>query len=77
MAEQGRLRIVERTRAGLEHARAKGIRLGRPKASVNLDAAARLRAEGMTVRDVAWKMKVGASTLMRLLHGSDPKTVCP
>jgi len=76
VAEQERLRIVERTRAGLDHARAKGIRLGRPKARIDLDAALRLRDEGMSLRDVAKKMKVGTSTLHRALQGV-PKTVCP
>jgi putative DNA-invertase from lambdoid prophage Rac len=77
VAEQERIRIVERTRAGLEHARAKGVRLGRPKAKVDLDAAVRLRNGGMTLREVAKKLKVGASTLHRMLqgHGLVPNTV--
>ena len=76
VAEQERIRIVERTKAGLDHARAKGIRLGRPKARIDLDAAFRFRAEGMSLRDVAKQMKVGTSTLHRALQGV-PKTVCP
>ena len=76
VAEQERIRIVERTMAGLDHARAKGIRLGRPRARMDLDAAVRLRAQGMSLRDMAKKMKVGTSTLHRALQGV-PKTVCP
>jgi DNA invertase Pin-like site-specific DNA recombinase len=76
VAEQERIRIVERTKAGLDHARARGIRLGRPRARLDLDAALRLRHEGMSLRDVAKQMKVGTSTLHRALQGV-PKTVCP
>ena len=68
VAEQERLRIVERTRAGLDHAKAKGIKLGRPPARIDLDAAVRLRSSGMSLRDVARKLHVGSSTLHRALQ---------
>ncbi len=68
VAQQGRLRIVERTRTGLDHAKAKGVRLGRPPARIDLDAAVRLRNNGMSLRDVARKLHVGSSTLHRALQ---------
>lgn len=53
VAELERSLIVERVRAGLRNARAKGKRLGRPRVSVDAVRISRLRAQGRTVREIA------------------------
>ena len=50
VAELERSLIVERVKAGLRNARAKGKRLGRPPVTVNAATVARLRAEGVPWR---------------------------
>ncbi len=54
IAKQERIRISERVKAGLERARSRGKRLGRPRGS-RFDAAriTRLRAQGRTIREIA------------------------
>jgi DNA invertase Pin-like site-specific DNA recombinase len=71
MAEFERELIRERTRAGREVAKRRGARFGRPK-KMNVeqrDLAARLRAEGKSVKEVANIFGVHVSTIYRL---SDP-----
>lgn len=48
VAKQERVRISERTRAGLEVARRKGKTLGRPRAKISADAVRQMRAEGLS-----------------------------
>lgn len=61
--------ISERTKAGLEAARADGIRLGRPPALTpsQIKHAQRLIADGESPPRVAKSLKVGASTLRAAL----------
>src|SRR5437016_2633180 len=66
-AEQERLRLIERTRAGLDRARRQGKRIGRPKATIDLERARALRAQGKSLREAAMALGVGTSTLHRLL----------
>lgn len=64
--------IRERTRAGLEAARARGRKGGRPPALSTKDLAmarAMLRDEDITVEEVARKLGVGPATLYRHLPG--------
>jgi DNA invertase Pin-like site-specific DNA recombinase len=69
VAKQERLRISERTKAGLETARNKGVRLGRPFKVFDRGKAAELRKQGMSWRAIARKLGVGESTLrMALKH---------
>jgi DNA invertase Pin-like site-specific DNA recombinase len=58
VAELERNLIVERVRAGLRHARAKGKRLGRPKKYVDAAQIASLRVAGNSWRTIARKMGV-------------------
>ncbi|MBI3202218.1 MAG: recombinase family protein [Myxococcales bacterium] len=67
MAEFERSLIIERTKAGLAAARRRGVRVGRPRARVDLDRAAELRAGGMSLRDAAKALGVGAATLSRAM----------
>jgi len=55
--------IVERVRAGLRHARAKGKRLGRPKKYVDAAQIASLRAAGDSWRMIARKLEVSVGTV--------------
>ena len=66
VAELERSLIVERVKAGLRNARAKGKRLGRPKRVVDLGRIAALRAEGAGWKHIAAKMSIGVGTLYRL-----------
>src|SRR5438445_1767148 len=60
VAKQERVRISERTRAGLATARAKGKRLGRPRVNVDVAEVGRLRGEGKSFAHIA--KKLGVST---------------
>jgi len=51
MAEFERELIRERVRAGLKNAKAKGARIGRPRANVDASRIARLRAQGRSIRE--------------------------
>src|SRR5215470_11027976 len=53
IAEFERELIRGRVRSGLAAARAKGKRLGRPRATLDLARMGRLRAEGRTIREIA------------------------
>jgi DNA invertase Pin-like site-specific DNA recombinase len=53
VAEMERQMIVERVRAGLRNARAKGKTLGRPRLSVDVAMIGRLRTQGRSVREIA------------------------
>ncbi len=74
VAELERELIRERTRAGLASARQRGARLGRPPVTFDLDLAAKLRADGRSIRWIAKKMGLKVATLHRAL-GAVPKTV--
>ena len=65
VAELERNLIVERVRAGLRHARAKGKRLGRPRKSVDAAHVRSLRAAGESWRAIARKMGVSVGTVFR------------
>jgi putative DNA-invertase from lambdoid prophage Rac len=67
VAEQERIRISERTKAGLERARRNGARLGRPAARIDLTQAVALRAAGHSIRVIAAKLGVTRSPLQRAL----------
>lgn len=72
LAEFERSIIRERTRAGLEAARARGRQGGRPPALSGSDisaAKAMLRDPAITVEGVARKLRVAPSTLYRHLPG--------
>ena len=66
-AEFERSVLIERTRSGLDAARRRGVRLGRPRVDVDLAKATRLRAQGLSFRDVAKAMGVKVATLHRAL----------
>jgi putative DNA-invertase from lambdoid prophage Rac len=67
IAEQERDRIVERTRAGLQRARASGTQLGRRARSVDLDRMRELRGQGKSWDAIAADLGVGRGTLRRAI----------
>jgi DNA invertase Pin-like site-specific DNA recombinase len=65
VAELERSLIVERVRAGLRNARAKGKTLGRPRKPVDAGRISALRAQGFSWRVIASELGVGLATLHR------------
>jgi DNA invertase Pin-like site-specific DNA recombinase len=71
VAELERSLIVERVRAGLRNAQAKGKKLGRPKRVLNVQRISALRAQGLGWKAIAADMGVGVGTVLRhALEGS-------
>ena len=73
VAKQERQRISDRTRAGLETARRKGKRLGRP-AGTRLDVAtiATLHSRGLTTRAIAAHIGRSKSSVHKIVAGLQP-----
>ena len=65
VAELERSLIVERVRAGLRNAKARGNRLGRPRRIVDHSRIASLRAQGFAWAAIGAKMGVGEGTVRR------------
>jgi DNA invertase Pin-like site-specific DNA recombinase len=67
VAKQERVRLSERTKAGLAIARARGKTLGRPKTvKVHSSEIARLRARGISGRAIARELGISDRSLRRL-----------
>src|SRR3981189_1047557 len=66
VAELERSLIVERVKAGLRNAKAKGKRLGRPKRIVDARKLTGLRARGFGWKKISREMGIGVGTLYRL-----------
>jgi DNA invertase Pin-like site-specific DNA recombinase len=67
VAELERSLIAERVRAGLRNARAKGKRLGRPRAFVDTTKIGRLHAQGRSVREIAAELGYSRSLVHKTL----------
>jgi DNA invertase Pin-like site-specific DNA recombinase len=63
VAELERSLIVERVRAGLRNAKAKGRKLGRPRVSADAAEIAGLRAQGLSVEAIAERLGVSVGTI--------------
>jgi len=74
VAELERNLIIERVRAGLRHARAKGKRLGCPKKSVDPAEVRSLRAAGGSWRMIARKTGVSVGTVFSAARGRQDTT---
>lgn len=68
MAQLERDIIRERVKAGLDAARARGVRLGRPVNEAQPDEVARLRAEGLSFGVIARRLHCSRSTARRRLR---------
>jgi len=66
VAELERSLIIERVRAGVRNARAKGKRLGRPTVSVDHARIARMRSGGASWRVISTELGISLGTLHRL-----------
>lgn len=73
VAELERSLIGERVRAGLRNARAKGIRLGRPRVAVDTTAIRRLRASGASWRAVGRALHISHATALYRAARKSPK----
>jgi DNA invertase Pin-like site-specific DNA recombinase len=71
IAKQERNRISERTKAGLERARAKGKTLGRPKNTLTALEIQSLLADGNNRKQIAQKNKCSLATISRVLKGAN------
>jgi DNA invertase Pin-like site-specific DNA recombinase len=64
--------LIERTMEGLAHARAKGVRLGRPPASEGMEDAIRaLRSQKVGWNTIAKELNVGKSVVQRVCQAFD------
>jgi putative DNA-invertase from lambdoid prophage Rac len=68
--------IRERVRSGLAAARARGRRLERPPRAIEGERIAELRAQGLSWRRVAAKLRVGVGTAHRMAQDLSEET-CP
>jgi DNA invertase Pin-like site-specific DNA recombinase len=66
VAELERSLIRERVMMGLERARRQGKRLGRPKKLVDREQVATLRANGLSLRQIALELKVSKDKIARV-----------
>jgi len=60
--------IRERVSAGIRNARANGRKLGRPKSSVEREQILELKAQGLSLRQIAAKLGVGYGTIRARLR---------
>ncbi len=60
--------IRARVKVGLERARARGIRLGRPAASIDLARLQALRRQGLSMGEIARQARCSRSTIRRRLR---------
>jgi DNA invertase Pin-like site-specific DNA recombinase len=79
VAELERSLIVERVKAGLRNARAKGKRLGRPRVTVDTRRIAMLRKGGASWATVCRETGLSKGTAQRALHGlpKNPANIAP
>lgn len=72
VAEAERLRILERTNEGRLEAKSKGIRFGR-KPTVDKQKIFILREQGVAAKEIADRLKIGRSTVYKVLELTMPK----
>jgi DNA invertase Pin-like site-specific DNA recombinase len=75
VAELERSLIVERVRAGLRNARAKGKTLGRPRVFVDGARITRLRAQGRSIREIADELGYSRSLVHKTLANGESRRV--
>jgi DNA invertase Pin-like site-specific DNA recombinase len=75
VAELERSLIVERVRAGLRNARAKGQKLGRPRIIVDGAQIGRLRCQGRSIREIAEEVGISRGLVHKTLANADSRIV--
>jgi DNA invertase Pin-like site-specific DNA recombinase len=68
MAQLERDIIRERVKAGLDRARSRGVRLGRPVAQAKPDEVASLKEQGLSLPEIAKRLRCSRSTVKRRLR---------
>lgn len=71
MAQLERDIIRERVKAGLDRARSRGVRLGRPISPARSDEATLLKQQGLSVPEIAKRLRCSRSTVKRRLHDAE------
>jgi DNA invertase Pin-like site-specific DNA recombinase len=66
IAKQERVRLSERTKAGLAIARSKGRRIGRPRLQVQSAEITRLQASGLSLRAIGRELGISEGSVRRL-----------
>ena len=64
-AQRERENLIERTKVGMQRAKAEGVHCGRPFKEIDWKYVALLHKDGMNFKEIAEKMKVPYSTLLR------------
>src|SRR5207245_7911102 len=67
IAKQERVRLSERTRAGLATARARGRQIGRPRLKINPAEITRLQAQGLSLRAIGRELGVSEGSVRRIV----------
>jgi DNA invertase Pin-like site-specific DNA recombinase len=67
IAKQERVRLSERTKAGLAMARSKGVQIGRPRLKVQAAEIARLKAKGLSRRAIGRELGISEGSVRRML----------
>jgi DNA invertase Pin-like site-specific DNA recombinase len=67
IAKQERIRISERTKAGVERARENGAKIGRPAVAADTARIHTLRAQGWSLRAIALELNLSLGTVCRQL----------
>lgn len=70
LAEQERITISERTKAGLARTKRNGTRLGRPAANLDMAMVERRRANGDSLRAIAKSLRVSPALLVKRLKSN-------
>ena len=66
IAKQERVRLSERTKAGLAIARSRGRQLGRPRVQVHSSEITRLRSSGLSLRAIGRELGISEGSVRRL-----------
>src|ERR1017187_3537165 len=69
IAKQERIRLSERTIAGLQRARRAGRIGGRPRLVVNRAKVVQMDSEGLTTREIGEELGISAASVCRILKG--------
>lgn len=75
VAELERSLIVERVKAGLRNALAKGKKLGRPRVAVDAARIARLHSQGRSIREIAEELGYSRSLVHKALANSESRHI--
>jgi DNA invertase Pin-like site-specific DNA recombinase len=76
VAQQERITLSERTKAGLQRAKRAGRKLGRKAVSVDLAKVERHRASGLGLRAIATKLGISVNTLQKARASSATTAAC-